>query len=218
MRRCRRQWWFRTYSGDVGDRRPARHRPVPSPSPIAHCSTVIGVARPGRPRCRVGWAGGIAVSPDMVAQSVKHDGSAVVLGIKDSEGNWNQRPHRLMDCPRHPETLGPWHAVLETDDIPVGQTRMVYAVNKSTAMVLEKLAAEPPKSTTRPATCVSSRRCLATPHSRRRCFRRHEGPRSRARPLPPLARLGSAVRTVRPAGRATQPAVRRTWDRCRSTS
>jgi hypothetical protein len=49
MRRCRRQWWFRTYSGDVGDRRPARHRPVPSPSPIADCSTVIRVA-PGSPQ------------------------------------------------------------------------------------------------------------------------------------------------------------------------
>ncbi|MDX8145017.1 class I SAM-dependent DNA methyltransferase [Lentzea sp. BCCO 10_0061] len=81
--------------------------------------------------------------PDTVVRSIKHDGSGVEPGIKDLDGNWDVRPHASRIIVVTQETLGSWHAVLETDDVPVRQTRMVYTVNRSTATVLEKVAAAP---------------------------------------------------------------------------
>ena len=81
--------------------------------------------------------------PDTVTRSLEHDGSGAEPGIKDLDGNWDVRPHASRIVTVTPETLKSWHAVLETDDIPVAETRMVYAVNKSTAAVLEKLAKAP---------------------------------------------------------------------------
>ncbi|MDX8145018.1 hypothetical protein SK854_23110 [Lentzea sp. BCCO 10_0061] len=81
--------------------------------------------------------------PDMVERSLRHDGSGVEPGIKDPDGNWDQRPHSSRIVHVNRDTLTSWHAVLETDEIPVGQTRMVYAVNQSTADVLDKLAQAP---------------------------------------------------------------------------
>jgi len=81
--------------------------------------------------------------PDTVERSLKHDGSGSEPGIKDDDGNWDQRPHsgRLVHVTT--ETLRTWHAVLEDEDTPVDQSRMVYAVNRATADVLAKLAKAP---------------------------------------------------------------------------
>ncbi len=81
--------------------------------------------------------------PDMVERSLKHDGSGVAPGIKDPDGKWDVRPHASRIVEVRPETLSSWHAVLENSEVPVGQTRMVYAVNKPTADVLDKLARAP---------------------------------------------------------------------------
>ncbi|WP_137725589.1 DNA methyltransferase [Prescottella subtropica] len=81
--------------------------------------------------------------PDTVTRSLEHDGSGTEPGIKDLDGNWDLRPHASRIVTVTPDTLKSWHAVLETEDIPVAETRMVYAVNKSTAAVLEKLAKAP---------------------------------------------------------------------------
>ena len=81
--------------------------------------------------------------PDTVERSLKHDGSGAEPGLKDDDGKWDLRPHasriQLVDL----TTLGTWHAVLEADDVPVGQSRMVYTVNRSTAAVLDKLSKAP---------------------------------------------------------------------------
>lgn len=81
--------------------------------------------------------------PDTVERSLKHDGSGTEPGLKDDEGNWDLRPHSSRVQHVDLTTLGTWHAFLEADDVPVGQSRMVYTVNRSTAAVLDKLSKAP---------------------------------------------------------------------------
>ncbi|GIE95805.1 class I SAM-dependent DNA methyltransferase [Paractinoplanes rishiriensis] len=78
--------------------------------------------------------------PDTAARSVVHDGSGPEPGLKDDQGRWDVRPHRSRVTRVADDTLRAWHATMETDDVPVRETRMVYAVNQSTASVLEKLS------------------------------------------------------------------------------
>uniref|UniRef100_UPI000490838B Eco57I restriction-modification methylase domain-containing protein n=1 Tax=Microbacterium luticocti TaxID=451764 RepID=UPI000490838B len=86
--------------------------------------------------------------PDTAVRSLsllrsEHDGSGAEPGLKDEEGRWDLRPHASRIQHVDEDTLRTWHAILETDDVPIAQTRMVYTVNKSTAAVLSKLAAAP---------------------------------------------------------------------------
>lgn len=78
--------------------------------------------------------------PDVIARSRKHDGAGPEPGLKDPDGKWDLRPHarRLLTVTN--DTLSTWHAVLESDTVPVQQTRMVYAVNSSIARVLDRLS------------------------------------------------------------------------------
>ncbi|MET0494360.1 MAG: class I SAM-dependent DNA methyltransferase [Actinoplanes sp.] len=78
--------------------------------------------------------------PDTAVRSLVHDGSGPEPGLKDDEGHWDVRPHRSRITTVTDHTLRAWHATMETDDVPVRQTRMVYAVNRSSAVVLEKLS------------------------------------------------------------------------------
>ncbi|NIL58664.1 class I SAM-dependent DNA methyltransferase [Salinispora arenicola] len=78
--------------------------------------------------------------PDTAVRSMVHDGSGPEPGLKDDEGRWDVRPHRSRITTVTEETLRAWHATMETDDVPTRQTRMVYAVNRSAAAVLEKLS------------------------------------------------------------------------------
>ena len=78
--------------------------------------------------------------PDTVERSLKHDGSGTEPGLKDDVGKWDLRPHASRIQRVDLTTLGTWHAVLESEDVPVGQSRMVYTVNRSTAAVLDKLS------------------------------------------------------------------------------
>jgi len=81
--------------------------------------------------------------PDTVIRSSSHDGSGEQPAIKDPEGRWDVRPHRDRIISVTTPTLRTWHDVLESDDVPVEQSRMVYAVNRAVADVLSKLAAAP---------------------------------------------------------------------------
>jgi hypothetical protein len=81
--------------------------------------------------------------PDTVGRSLKHDGSGTEPGLKDDDGKWDLRPHASRIQHVDLTTLSTWHAVLESEGVPVGQSRMVYTVNRSTAAVLDKLAAAP---------------------------------------------------------------------------
>ncbi|MGX1612697.1 Eco57I restriction-modification methylase domain-containing protein [Micromonospora chalcea] len=78
--------------------------------------------------------------PDTAVRSMVHDGSGPEPGLKDEEGGWDIRPHRSRITLVTEETLRAWHATVETGEVPIRQTRMVYAVNQSSAAVLEKLS------------------------------------------------------------------------------
>ena len=81
--------------------------------------------------------------PDTVARSLIHDGSGAEPGFKDDDGDWDQRPHRGRITHVTDAVLTTWHTVLEGLMTPVVQTRMVYAVNRAAASVLDKLAHAP---------------------------------------------------------------------------
>ncbi|MEV4494548.1 class I SAM-dependent DNA methyltransferase [Micromonospora arborensis] len=78
--------------------------------------------------------------PDTAVRSLAHDGSGPEPGLKDDDGKWDVRPHASRITHVTNETLRAWHTTMETDEVPVTQTRMVYAVNQSAAAVLEKLS------------------------------------------------------------------------------
>lgn len=81
--------------------------------------------------------------PETVVGSLRHNGDGEEPGLKDRNGNWDLRPHASRITRVTDETLAVWHAVLEEPEVPVRQTRMVYAVNTSTAEALRKLSAAP---------------------------------------------------------------------------
>ncbi|PYY32866.1 class I SAM-dependent DNA methyltransferase [Curtobacterium sp. MCJR17_055] len=78
--------------------------------------------------------------PQTVAGSLRHSGEGEEPGLKNREGKWDLRPHQSRIVTVTDETLATWHAVLEDESVPVRQSRMVYAVNRSTAAVLDKLS------------------------------------------------------------------------------
>ncbi|MBT8225807.1 MAG: class I SAM-dependent DNA methyltransferase [Dactylosporangium sp.] len=78
--------------------------------------------------------------PDVVTRSLVHDGSGPEPGLKDPVGNWDERPHAARIMTVTAETLPTWHATLESVDVPVTQTRMVYMVSSSVAQVIATLA------------------------------------------------------------------------------
>ena len=60
-----------------------------------------------------------------------------------SDGNWDLRPHRAGSLTSR-RTLAHLARGPRGSELPVRQTRMVYAVNRSTAAVLDKLSRSPP--------------------------------------------------------------------------
>jgi hypothetical protein len=80
--------------------------------------------------------------PDTAVRSLIHDGSGPEPGLKDDDGHWDLRPHRSRITRVTEDTLRSWHYTLETDEVPIRQTRMLYLVSQSNAAVLEKIARE----------------------------------------------------------------------------
>jgi len=78
--------------------------------------------------------------PRTVIGSLAHQGLGDEPGLKDDEGKWDLRPHAARIVTVSIDTLRTWHEFLEDDTDPVSHTRVVYAVNRSTAAVQEKLA------------------------------------------------------------------------------
>jgi hypothetical protein len=81
--------------------------------------------------------------PDTVVRSLDHDGSGTEPGLKDPDGNWDLRPHAARIQHVTTATIATWHNVLESDTVPIRESRMVYTVNKAAAAVLEKLSRAP---------------------------------------------------------------------------
>ena len=81
--------------------------------------------------------------PVTAQESIHHDGTGDLPGIKDPDYNWDLRPHRDRIQVVDIHTLQVWHSILEDKSVPPIQSRMVYTVNTEAAAVLEKLAASP---------------------------------------------------------------------------
>lgn len=81
--------------------------------------------------------------PQTIEESLAHDGSGPLPGIKDDQFNWDRRPHKDRIQTVTLETLEIWNSILEEDGTPTLDTRMVYPVNTEAAGILEKLAAAP---------------------------------------------------------------------------
>ena len=81
--------------------------------------------------------------PTTVDESLSHDGSGELPGLKDNNGKWDLRPHRDRVQTVDLNTLKVWHSILEDESVPPLESRMVYTVNTEAAAVLEKLAAAP---------------------------------------------------------------------------
>ncbi|BBY36827.1 restriction endonuclease subunit M [Mycobacterium mantenii] len=77
--------------------------------------------------------------PDTVVRSFDHDGSGPAPGLKDSDGQWDFRPHANRLTSVNSQVLSVWKDILEPPDVPIEHTRMVYSVNQSVAHVLNKL-------------------------------------------------------------------------------
>ncbi|MCQ1950815.1 class I SAM-dependent DNA methyltransferase [Arthrobacter sp. zg-Y859] len=81
--------------------------------------------------------------PDTVARSEVHDGSGEVPGLKDSEGNWDTRPHLERIIRVDESILKVWADILDEPGTPPLHARMVYPVNRASSRVLEKLSKAP---------------------------------------------------------------------------
>lgn len=78
--------------------------------------------------------------PDTVERSFDHKGIGEEPGLKDPDGRWDVRPHANRQIIVDDSALHTWHEILESSDVPVRHSRMVYAVNRTTASVLDKIA------------------------------------------------------------------------------
>lgn len=77
--------------------------------------------------------------PNTVSRSLVHDGSGPEPGLKDENGEWDQRPHCGRVTHVTDKVLATWHSILETEATLAMQTRMAYTVNRAAASALEKL-------------------------------------------------------------------------------
>lgn len=81
--------------------------------------------------------------PDTVLRSFDHDGHGPEPGLKDPEGKWDLRPHANRRLNVDDGVLATWKHALETSQVPVRRTRMLYAVNRSAETVIAKLSNSP---------------------------------------------------------------------------
>ncbi|APE33984.1 restriction endonuclease subunit M [Nocardia mangyaensis] len=84
--------------------------------------------------------------PDTVDRSLRHDGSGETPGVKDSDGHWDLRPHAERIVEISETDLARWAELIGEPGSPANEARMLYPVNRASAIVLDKIAA-----TTRPA-------------------------------------------------------------------
>lgn len=81
--------------------------------------------------------------PKTYVESLKHDGTGSMPGVKDDNDNWDLRPHRDRIITVDEEALKVWNSIIEEPGTPLLETRTVYSVNSEAAAVLAKLAEAP---------------------------------------------------------------------------
>ncbi|MCS4490322.1 class I SAM-dependent DNA methyltransferase [Corynebacterium sp. ES2775-CONJ] len=81
--------------------------------------------------------------PQTVVDSLYHDGTGELPGLKDEDNNWDRRPHADRIIRVDLDELKTWHSILEDELTPLLDTRMVFNVNSKIAIILGKLAHAP---------------------------------------------------------------------------
>lgn len=81
--------------------------------------------------------------PDTVADSLKHDGTGPIPGLRDEDHNWDARPHKYRIQQVTSQVLETWKSVLEKPDTRTDQTRMIFLPNTVNTSVLHKTVAMP---------------------------------------------------------------------------
>lgn len=79
--------------------------------------------------------------PKTIEDSLSHDGSGPLPGLKDDYNHWDLRPHRDRIQTVNRSALSIWRNILEGPDTPLLHSRMIYSVNTECFTVLEKLSA-----------------------------------------------------------------------------
>ena len=77
--------------------------------------------------------------PETVTRSLVHDGSGDEPGYKHA-GAWDVRPHLSRIQRIDVKTLKAWHDVLESEEVAVAATRMIYTINSAADATIRKLA------------------------------------------------------------------------------
>ena len=78
--------------------------------------------------------------PNTAVRSLHHEGLGPEPGLKDPDGRWDVRAHAGRITHVSDDTLVTWHELLEDADVPVRQTRAVFAVNQAAASVMDTVA------------------------------------------------------------------------------
>ncbi len=105
-----------------------------------HHLVAYGIHVYGAPREPQFMSAASLYHPDTVVRSLLHDGSGAEPGLKDDAGAWDLRPHAARIVNVTDEVLESWKDALESADLPVRRTRMVYTVNRSAAIVFAKIS------------------------------------------------------------------------------
>ncbi|NLU64267.1 class I SAM-dependent DNA methyltransferase [Rhodococcus sp. HNM0563] len=78
--------------------------------------------------------------PETVIRSLSHDGSGPEPGLKDDTGKWDLRPHAKRIIQVDDTVLSMWKSTLESEAVPIRQTRMFSAVNESSSKTLAAIS------------------------------------------------------------------------------
>ncbi|HWH00554.1 MAG TPA: hypothetical protein VNV66_14800, partial [Pilimelia sp.] len=110
--------------------------------PVGHTAH-FGVhiyARPGEIRFdHLSWL----VSTDALRHSRHHDGSGEVPGVRYQNREFDERPHRSRVVTVTEDVLAVWRRLLDEEDRPLSQARLLFPVSTAEAAAIEALAAYP---------------------------------------------------------------------------
>ncbi|SEA43291.1 hypothetical protein SAMN02910418_01572 [Bowdeniella nasicola] len=81
--------------------------------------------------------------PETVTRSLKHDGSGEIPGLKDSNNEWDRRPHAERLIRVDNDVLEAWASISDKPGTPAEEATMLYPVNRASTEVLNKLAHAP---------------------------------------------------------------------------
>ncbi|HEX5113657.1 MAG TPA: DNA methyltransferase [Pseudonocardiaceae bacterium] len=81
--------------------------------------------------------------PETVDRSFVHDGSGAEPGVKDELDDWDVRPHRSRIVEVDESLLARWADLVDEPGTPPLEARMLRPVNKSSQVVLDKIARAP---------------------------------------------------------------------------